>query len=145
MCVLYVVSDFGLQFGWGTLLPGVSLGCLVRSSALGGRSSVEAWYSTALEIEEALVSQGDFHVHLFVTDVAKSFDSVDCGIFDFVLGGLGLPGWFRRAYFSYHASVRLRFKLSCGLGRACVRDGCIPQGCLLSMMFIVALYLPWCR
>ena len=24
------------------------------------------------------------------------------------------------------------------------RDGCIPQGCPLSMMFIVALYLPWC-
>ena len=26
-----------------------------------------------------------------------------------------------------------------------VRDGGIPQGCPLSMMFIVALYLPWCR
>ena len=25
------------------------------------------------------------------------------------------------------------------------RDGGIPQGCPLSMMFIVALYLPWCR
>ena len=25
------------------------------------------------------------------------------------------------------------------------RDGGIPQGCRLSMMFIVALYLPWCR
>ena len=24
------------------------------------------------------------------------------------------------------------------------RDGSIPQGCPLSMMFIVALYLPWC-
>ena len=25
------------------------------------------------------------------------------------------------------------------------RDGGIPQGCPLSMMFIVALYLHWCR
>ena len=50
-----------------------------------------------------------------------------------MLRSLGLPGWFRHAYFEYHA-------LSLGLG-----DGGIPQGCPLSMMFIVALHLPWCR
>ena len=59
------------------------------------------------------------------------------------MGRLGLPGWFRRV--SHLASVRLRFKLSCGLGQPCVRDGRIPQGCSVSMIFIVALYLPWCR
>ena len=32
-----------------------------------------------------------------------------------------------------------------GLGEPWTRDGGIPQGCPLSMMFIVALYLPWCR
>ena len=32
-----------------------------------------------------------------------------------------------------------------GLGELWTRDGGIPQGCPLSMMFIVALYLPWCR
>ena len=58
---------------------------------------------------------------------------------------LGLPGWFRHSYFEYHAHVRLRFKLASGLGRSWTRDGSIPQGCPLSMMFIVALYLPWCR
>ena len=31
------------------------------------------------------------------------------------------------------------------LGESWTRDGGIPQGCPLSMMFIVALYLPWCR
>ena len=41
--------------------------------------------------------------------------------------------------------VRLRFKLASGLGQSWTRDGGIPQGCPLSMMFIVALYLPWCR
>ena len=56
------------------------------------------------------------HVHVFVADVVKSFDTVDRGILDFVLGRLGLPVWFRRVYFSYHANVRLRFKLACGLG-----------------------------
>ena len=39
----------------------------------------------------------------------------------------------------------MRFKLSSGLGEPWTRDGGITQGCLLSMMFIVALYLPWCR
>ena len=61
------------------------------------------------------------------------------------MSGLGLPGWFRHAYFEFHAHVRLRFKLSSGLGVPWTRDGGIPQGCPLSMMFIVALYLPWCR
>ena len=47
--------------------------------------------------------------------------------------------------FEYHAHVRLRFKLASGLGEPWTRNGGIPQGCPLSMMFIVALYLPWCR
>ena len=47
--------------------------------------------------------------------------------------------------FEYHAHVRMRFKLASGLGAPWTRDGGIPQGCPLSMMFIVALYLPWCR
>ena len=47
--------------------------------------------------------------------------------------------------FEYHAHVRMRFKLAAGLGEPWTRDGGIPQGCPLNMMFIVALYLPWCR
>ena len=47
--------------------------------------------------------------------------------------------------FAYHSHVRLRFKLAAGLGQPWTRDGRIPQGCSLSMMFIVALYLPLCR
>ena len=114
-------------------------------SAGGGRGSVEAWYTSSLEIEEVLAGVADSHVHLFVADVVKSFDTVDRSILDRVLSSLGLPGWFRHAYFEYHAHVRLRFKLASGLGEPWTRDGGIPQGCPLSMMFIVALYLPWCR
>ena len=62
-----------------------------------------------------------------------------------MLSSLGLLGWFRHAYFEYHSSVRLRFKLAAGLVQPWTRDGGIPQGCPLCMMFIVALYLPWCR
>ena len=78
-------------------------------SAGNGRSSVEAWYTSALDIEEVLSRATDFHVHLFVADVVKSFDTVDRGVLDSVLSSLGLPGWFRHAHFEYHAHVRLRF------------------------------------
>ena len=36
-------------------------------------------------------------------------------------------------------------KLAAGLGELWTRNGGIPQGCPLSMMFIVALHLPWSR
>ena len=114
-------------------------------SAGSGRGSVEAWYTSSLDIEEVLAGAADSHVHLFVADVVKSFDPVDRCILDCVLSRLGLPGWFRHAYFEYHAHVRLRFKLASGLGEPWTRNGGIPQGCPLSMMFVVALYLPWCR
>ena len=71
--------------------------------------------------------------------MVKSFDTVDRGVLDLVLGRLGLPVWFRRAYFGYHANVRLRFKLACGLGSPWTRDGGIPQGCPLSMFFSCGL------
>ena len=114
-------------------------------SAGGGRSSVDAWYTTALDIEECLIGGLEAHVHLLVADVVKSFDTVDRGILDRVLSSLGLPAWFRHVYFEYHAHARLRFKLAAGLGEPWTKDGGIPQGCPLSMMFIVALYLPWCK
>ena len=79
-------------------------------SAGGGRSSVEVWYTSALDIEEGLTGATDSDVHLFVADVVMSFDTVDRGILERVLSGLGLPGWFRHAYFEYHAHVRKRFK-----------------------------------
>ena len=74
--------------------------------------SVEAWYSTALDLEESLSGALDSDVHIFVADVINSFDTVDRGILNYILSRLGLPGWFRHAYFEYRAGVRLRFKLS---------------------------------
>ena len=104
--------------------------------ACGGRGSVEAWYATALDIEEVLTGATDSDVHLFVADVIKSSDTVDRGFWIGFLSGLGLHAWFRNAYFEYHAHVRLRFGLASGLGEPWTRDGGIPQGCPLSMMFI---------
>ena len=99
-------------------------------SACGGRSSV--------------TGAADSDIHLCVADVVKSFDTADRGILDLVLSSLGLLDWFQHGYFEYHAHVILRFKLASGLGELWTRDGSIPQGCPLSMMFLVALCLPWC-
>ena len=99
-------------------------------SAGDGRSSVEAWYTSALDIEEVLSGAADSHVHLFVADVIKSFDTLDRGILDSVLSSLGLPGWFRHAYFEYRAHARLRFKLASGLGVPWTRDGVFLKGVL---------------
>ena len=114
-------------------------------SAGGGRGSVEAWHAAVLDIEEVLTGASDSDVHLFVTDVMKSFDTVDREILDRVLSSLWLPAWFRNAYFEQKGHVWLRFKLASGLGQPWTRDRSIPRRCPSSMMFIVAMYLPWCR
>ena len=110
-----------------------------------GLYSVEAWFATALDIEEVLSGVGRDQLHVMVAEVVKSFDTVDRSILDCALGRLGLPDLFRRTYFSFHSRVRLRFKLATGLGEPWCKDGGILQGCPLSMVFIVALCVPWCR
>ena len=86
-----------------------------------GLSSVEVWFSTALDIEKVLSGVGESHV-MFV-DVIKSFSTVDRSIHDCTLGRLGLPDWFRKAYLACHSQVRLRFKLAAGLGEPWCWDG----------------------
>ena len=105
-----------------------------------GESSVEAWFSTALDIEEVLS-----RACVMVADVIKSFDAVDKSILDCALGRLGLPLWFTKVCLAYNNQVSLRVKLAAGLGEPWCPVGGIPQGCPLSMIFIVALYVPWCR
>ena len=78
-------------------------------SAGDGRSSVEAWYTTALDIEEVLAGAVDTHVHVFVADVIKSFGTVDRRILDRVLSSLGLPAWFLHAYFCVSLSCSSSF------------------------------------
>ena len=97
---------------------------VILSSVLG--LVVGRWMpglSSSLDIQEVLSGAADSHVHLFVADVIKSFDTVDRGILDSVLSSLALPAWFRLAYFEYHVHVRLRFKLAAGLGEPWTRDG----------------------
>ena len=102
-------------------------------------------FSTALDIEEVLFGVGGDQLHVMVADVIKSLDTVDRSILDSALGRLALPAWFRKVYFAHHSQFRLRFKLAVGLGEPLCLDGGVPQGCPLSVVFIVALHVPWCR
>ena len=68
-------------------------------NAGGCRSSVEAWYTAALDTEEVLTSVVDSDIHLFVADVIESVDTVDGASLDRVLSSLRLPAWFPHAYF----------------------------------------------
>ena len=136
-CRLWASLRLGHLRGWveGWLPKSVySLG--------NGLSSVEALLSTALDIEEVLSGIGG-QPHVVVADVVQSFHKVDRFILNCALGLLEVPDWFREHYFSFHNQVRLGFKLAAGLGEPWCRDGRIHQGCLLSMIFIVALYVPW--
>ena len=47
-----------------------------------GLSSVEAWFSTALDIKEVLAGTGGDQLHVMVADVIKSFGTVDRSILD---------------------------------------------------------------
>ena len=138
----YCLPHFGHLLVWGSLMIGLSHGFLTLSySAGGGRGSVEAWYTSALDIEEVLSGAVDSHIPLFVADVIKSFDTVDRGVLDAVLCSLGLPGWFRHAYFEYHAHVRLRFKLAAGLGEPWTRD---VHCCFVSTLVSLLICSGWC-
>ena len=68
-----------------------------------------------MDIEDVLSGTGGDQLHVMVADVIKSFDTVDRSKLDCALGRLGLLGWFRKVYFSFHSQVRLRFKLAAGL------------------------------
>ena len=107
---------------------------------------LRAWFSTALDIEEVLARAGGDQLHVIVADVIESLWTLLFGpILDCSLERLGLPSWFRKVHFSFNCQVRLRFKLAAGSGEFWCRDGSIPQGCPLSMVSKVALYVPWCR
>ena len=84
---------------------------------------MEAWYTTALDIEEVLAGAVDAHVHVFVADVVKSFDAVDGGFWTVCLAVRAcLPGFVMRIS-NIVPHVRPRFKLAAGLCEPWTRDG----------------------
>ena len=94
---------------------------------------MEAWYTTALDIEEVLPGAVDSHVHVVRC----------CGGFGIVFFSYCVPACFRHAHFEYQAHVRLRFKLAAGVSEPWTLDGGIPQE-VPCVTFTVALHFIWC-
>ena len=144
LCLLFIVS--GLLFGFVTWMVGFGLGFLFLFSALVvvvGLLMLR--YSTALDFEEVLSGLSESHVHVFVADVVKSFDTVDRGILDFFLGKLGLPVWFRKGLIRLPCLMSgSGLNLLVVLVRLELGTGAFIRVAPLCMVFIVALYLPWC-
>ena len=59
-----------------------------------GLSSVEAWFSAALDIEDVLSGIGGDQLRVMVADVIKSCDTVDRSILDCLVGLVGLVSHF---------------------------------------------------
>ena len=55
-----------------------------------GLSSVEAWFSAALDNEEVLSGTGGDQFHVMVADVIKSLDTVDRSFFGLCFGSPGV-------------------------------------------------------
>ena len=83
---------------------------------------MDAWYTTALDIEERLGSEEDDRVHVFVEDVVKSSDTVDKKILDCVWNRLG----FRHVFLNFMqmldrvSNLRLELEMP-GLGTVASR------------------------
>ena len=95
------------------------------------RVSVEAWFSTALDVEEVLYGAG----------------VISCMLWLRMLSSLLTPliAWSRKAFFFFFIIMSDFGKLAAGLGEPWCRDGGIPEDCPLSMVFIVGLYVSCCR
>ena len=95
-------------------------------------SSVEACFSTALDMEEVSSGAGSDQLHVMVADVIKSFDTVDRSTLDRALGRLGLLHWFRKVHLAFHSQVRLRFELAAGAVMGASRTGALLERSFLS-------------
>ena len=138
MCFL-LCTDCGLLSGWVIFRIGLTLGSQIQSSVL---EEAAVLWTLGIWILRNVWTVMKLTMPIFVADVVKSCDTVDRNTADCVSSRLGLLGWFRHVYFEFHSHV---FKFAAGIGEAWTRGGGIPQGCPLSMVFIVAVFQPWCK
>ena len=119
LCVLPVVYRIWLLLVWSSLRIGYALGSqplfLVLVVASGRWRLGTLVFCTLRRCFLVLLT-------------TKSFDTVDRSILDRVLSSLGLPGWFRHAFFEHHAHVWLHFKLASGLREPWTHDGAFLKG-----------------
>ena len=138
LCVLPVVYRIWVQLGFVTWIVGFGLGILFQFFVLVVVVGLLMLGIPLLwTLRRSCLVLVSLMFMFFVADVIKSFDTADRVIKDFVLGRLGLPVWFRRfisviMLISVSSSSLLVVLVHLGPGM-----GGIPQGCPLSMTFLL--------
>ena len=102
---------------------------------------MDAWYKSALSIEEALLN------HLQVAgasvDVLKCFDQINRPLMYHLLSLRGFPKRILHAYSNFMEQHVVHNAVAGGLGEAHRHHVSIPQGCPWSMTFVGFLTRPW--
>ena len=114
-------------------------------SAGGGHSSVEAWYSTALDIEGSLSGVLDSDVHILSLMLSSPLILLTVVFWIISSVGWGCRGGLDMLILNIMLRLALGLSSLVGLVSAGLEMEVSRRGALFSMIFIVALYLPWCR
>ena len=105
------------------------------------KSAIDAWYKTAILIEEALLKQ--LKVARVSVDVLKCFAQINREIVRKVAQKAGMPIRILDAYFKYIDNLNIRFQYGDKVGKAHKRRCSIPQGCPFSMTMVALMFVPW--
>ena len=108
---------------------------------LQGAGADDAWYSTSLEVEHALLH--NLPLVGASADLYKCCDQIIRSLLHAILACAGLPTQILTAYVNFMESTLIHNSIgdSYGLGH---KHRCgIPQGCPLSMVFVSILLRPW--
>ena len=146
LCVLLVVYSFWASARLGQLaewLRSWVLDCVFCAG--GGCSSVEAWYSTPLDIEEVL---SRLLILMFISSLMMSSNPLIRLIGACLTESsavLGCLVGLRMRTFGIMPVLEFGLSSRPAFGKPGSERRGTPQGCPLSMIFIVALHLPWCR
>ena len=110
-------------------------------AGFGGVGAEEAWWETALIIEEHLIDGTPFTIGS--ADIFKCFDQIQRDIIYAMAARLGMYPHVLDAYARFQEALDMHNTIAGGLGRAFTKLCGIPQGCPLSMLIIAMAMLPW--
>ena len=110
-------------------------------AGVAGMSAEEAWYTTAILIEQARIH--GVPIPGASVDIHKCFDQLQRPLLYALAKEAGMPPAIIDAYVRFQELLVTRNTIHKGLGEPYRREAGIPQGCPLSMMYTALLLRPW--
>ena len=103
--------------------------------------SEEAWWTTAIEIEEAILKGEE--VIGGAADLEKAFDQIQRPLLTHLLKEVGMSERILDTYMRFAEHLIVQNAIGDGLGHAYKRKCSIPQGCPMSMLMMAFILKPW--